>query len=108
MQYMEELSFFYRAIIDDCRIGATHISLYMALFQCWNLNCFESPVIFKSQKIMLMAKISSRTTYHKCMNDLVAYGYIKYTASYDPLVANQVYLNCYNVDTHIKPHLKSF
>lgn len=108
MHCMEELSVFYRAIIDDCRIGATHISLYMALFQCWNLNCFESPVIFKSKKIMLMAKISSRTTYHKCMNDLVAFGYIKYTPSYNPLVANQVYLNCYNVDAHTKTVMKSF
>jgi hypothetical protein len=90
---MEELSRFYRAIIDDCRISATHISLYMALFQCWNLNGFKSPVIFTSQKIMPMAKISSRATYHKCLNDLVAFGYIRYIPSYNPLMPNKAFFN---------------
>jgi len=95
---MDELSAFYRVIMDDCRISATHISLYMALFQCWNLNYFKSPVIFTSKKIMPMAKISSRATYHKCMNDLVAFGYVRYIPSYNPLLPNQVFFNCYNGD----------
>jgi hypothetical protein len=96
MQSMEELSVFYRAIMDDCRISATHISLYMALFQCWNLNCFKSPVIFNSRKIMPMAKISSRATYHKCLNDLAAFGYIKYIPSFNPLLPNKVYFDVIN------------
>ena len=107
MQSIEELSVFYRAIMDDCRISATHISLYMALFQCWNLNHFKSPVIFKCKKIMLMAKISSRTTYHKCMNDLVAFGYFQYVPSYNPLIQNQVFFNSYNRDPYRKSDQKS-
>lgn len=104
---MEELSVFYRAILDDCRISATHISLYMALFQCWNLNCFKCPVFFKSKTIMPMAKISSRATYHKCMNDLVAFGYVRYIASYNPLIPNQAFFNCYNNDGYTKSVIKN-
>jgi hypothetical protein len=89
---MEELSAFYRAIMDDCRISATHISLFMALFECWNLNGFKSPVFFNSSKIMPMAKISSRATYHKCLKDLVAFGYIRYTPSNNPVIQCKVFL----------------
>ncbi len=86
METIKELSGFYKAIMDDCRISATHISLYMALFQRWNLNHFEGPVIFSSHEIMPMAKIDSRATYHKCLQDLVEYGYIKYTPSFNSII----------------------
>lgn len=93
MEKVKELSGFYQAIIDDCRIGATHISLYMALFQRWNLNHFEGPVIFLSREIMPMAKIDSRATYHKCLHDLVEYGYIRYIPSCNQFLKSQVYLD---------------
>lgn len=93
MEKVKELSGFYQAIMDDCRIGATHISLYMALFQRWNLNHFEGPVFFSSREIMPMAKIDSRATYHKCLHDLVEYGYVRYIPSYNQLLKCQVYLD---------------
>ncbi len=92
METLQELSGFYNAIADDPRIGATHISLYMALFQCWNLSGFENAVSFTSQEIMPMAKIYSRATYHKCLQDLVDYGYIKYVPSCNPFLKNIAYL----------------
>lgn len=96
METLHELSAFYDAIADDPRIGATHISLYMALFQRWNLCGFENPVSFTSQEIMPLAKINSRATYHKCLNDLVDYGYITYISSCNPFLKNIVYfkMNC--------------
>lgn len=93
MEAIKKLSGFYEQIADDCRIGATHISLYMAFFECWNRNKFCGPVIFNSREIMEMAKIDSRATYHKCLKDLVEFGYVKYFASFNPVVKNKVYLD---------------
>jgi hypothetical protein len=59
-------------------IKARHISLYMALFECWNKNCFENPVSITREIIMPIAKISGIATYHKCIKDLYNFGYIKY------------------------------
>ena len=44
MRQVQELTNFYSAIRDDPRIGATHISLYMVLFQFYNLNQFRNQV----------------------------------------------------------------
>jgi len=84
MDRVSMLTAFYDAITKDARIGATHISLYMALFQKWGLNDFKSPVSFTSREIMQMAKIQSRATYHKCLRDLVEGGYIRYFPSCHP------------------------
>jgi hypothetical protein len=92
MTEIKALSGFYKAIAADCRISTTHISLYMALFQCWNENLFENPVAFTSGEIMPMAKIDSRATYHKCLRDLVEYGYIRYTPSCNPFLKSMVWI----------------
>ena len=82
---------FYEAALTDPRIGATHISLYMALFQRWWLSDFREPVNFTSREIMLLAKISSRATYHRCLRDLVEGGYIRYVPSCHPLFKSLVF-----------------
>lgn len=92
MEAIQELSGFYRQIAEDCRIGTTHISLYMAFFECWNRNNFCGPVIFTGREIMKMAKIDSRATYHKCLKDLVELGYLKYIPSFNRVVKNKVFL----------------
>ena len=38
MELFEPLAEFYETIADDGRISATHISLYIALLQQWNLK----------------------------------------------------------------------
>jgi hypothetical protein len=83
---------FYEAISKDARIGATHISLYMALFHKWGLDHFENPIAFTSQEIMPMAKIDSRATYHKCLRDLVECGYIRYIPSCNPFLKSIAFL----------------
>ena len=92
MELFPPLTEFYKAIEDDLRIGATHISLYMALLQQWNLNGGNNPVLICRPAIMNAAKISSRHTYNKCINSLHEYGYIVYEASVNPLVCSKAYL----------------
>ena len=92
MEQVKELISFYSAIKSDPRIGTTHISLYMALFQFYNLNRLSNPILITRTAVMEVAKISGLATYHKCMKDLVEYGYIQYQPSYNPSISSRVYL----------------
>ena len=92
MEQVKELTSFYSAIKSDPRIGTTHISLYMALFQFYNLNRLTNPILITRTAVMEVAKISGLATYHKCMKDLVEYGYIQYQPSYNPSISSRVYL----------------
>jgi hypothetical protein len=93
MELFPPLSFFYNAIADDSKIGATHISLYMALLQQWNLNGGNNPINISRKSLMKSAKINSRHTYNKCMNNLNEYGYIVYKPSSNGYVGGRVILN---------------
>ncbi len=93
MALFSPLTEFYKAIAEDQRIGSTHISLYMALLQQWNINDGKNPVLIYRPAIMKAAKISSRHTYNKCINSLHEYGYIIYEASLNPVVHSKAYLN---------------
>lgn len=94
---VNELSAFFEAIRDDNRISPTHIALFMALFQCWHQQAFQTPVHISRREIMALAKISGLATYHRCIKELDQYGYIRYTPSFHPakrslvIFANQRY-----------------
>ncbi len=89
---INELTIFYTAIREDCRIGISHICVYMALFQLYNLNHFQNPVEITRSMVMELAKISGLATYHKCMADLQEWGYIQYVASHDHRVMSTITL----------------
>lgn len=74
----------------DHQIGPNHVSLYMTLLQQCCLKG-ENTIFLKSAEICQLAKLG-RTTFHKCMKDLDARGYIKYTPSYSAKVGNMVLL----------------
>ena len=78
MELFPPLTEFYEAIEDDVRIGTSHISLYMALLQQWNLNGGINPVTIVRTSIMKAVKINARYTYNKCINNLQEFGYITY------------------------------
>jgi hypothetical protein len=93
MELFPPLTSFYSAIANDTRIGATHISLYMALLQQWNLNKGENPILIERKKVMKAAKISSRHTYNHCINDLHNYNYIIYKPSVNASVQTEIIIN---------------
>jgi len=90
--YVTQLTGFYTAIGRDDRITSMHISVYMALFQYWNLNSFRNPVYITRREIMQVAKVQ-RNSYHKCMKDLHVFGYIQYMPSFHPVLGSQVHLH---------------
>ncbi|MFY0608533.1 MAG: hypothetical protein JXR10_17585 [Cyclobacteriaceae bacterium] len=84
-------------ITEDNRLHATHVSLYISLFTLWNLNRFENPISINREEVMKISKIGSRNTYHKCLNELDQFGYLKYLPSHNPLKGSLI--NMYNFDT---------
>ena len=92
MEIFQPLTGFFKAIENDGRIGWTHISLYFALLHKWNLDQSQNTIVVARDELMRIAKINARHTYNKCMNELDAYGYIKYTPSSNPAVGSRVEL----------------
>jgi hypothetical protein len=92
MEKIRELSLFFAAIRGDHRIGPTHISLYMAIFQLYNLNGFQNPVRTNRASLMGIAKIAGLATFHKCIKELHAFGYVEWRASHNSKVMSSIFL----------------
>ena len=71
MNYIRHLTGFYDKIQQDERLNPTHISLYLALFQFWNINHFQNPISISRNEMMRLSKISALGTYHKCIKELL-------------------------------------
>ena len=89
---LHPLTQFLNSIREDNRISPTHISLYMALFQFYILNCYQNPIEISRLSVMDRAKISGLATYHKCIKDLNDYNYIRYQPSFNPRISSKVWL----------------
>ena len=93
MNYIRHLSaFFFRHTKRDTRLNANHISLYLALFQYWNLNRFQNPFPISRVEVMAISGIGSKNTYHKCLKELHQYGYIYYQASLSKFQKSNIHI----------------
>lgn len=80
-----------RHMAGDPRMLATHVSLYAALFICWQRQGFIQPFIISRRELMEFSKIASIATYHKCIKELDVCGYICYQPTYHPRNGSLVY-----------------
>jgi hypothetical protein len=80
-----------RRMAKDQRLLASHISLYTALFICWQRQGFIQPFAVCRKELMGFSKIASIATYHKCIKELDEYGYIRYQPSCHPKLGSQIY-----------------
>ena len=99
MNYIRHLTAFYEMVSSDDRLFPSHISLYMALFQLWNLNHFKNPVSICRKDTLQLSKIGSYNTYHKCLHDLHSFGYIKYEPSHNQFIGSKVHLYSFDTST---------
>jgi carbamoylphosphate synthase large subunit len=76
---------------DSCLL-ATHVSLFTAMFVCWQRNGFVQPFSVSRKELMAFSKIASVATYHKCIRELDKNGYIRYQPSYHPMAGSLIYL----------------
>ncbi|SDI02029.1 hypothetical protein SAMN04488062_12035 [Flavobacterium omnivorum] len=101
MNYIKHLTGFFDRIVHDRNLNPTHISLYIALFQFWNINRFKNPISITRDEVMRISKICSKATYHKCMRELNDKGYLKYEPSFNPYKGSMVIL--FNFSEDLKP-----
>jgi hypothetical protein len=92
MNYIKQLTGFFERVSNDERLNPTHVSLYMSLFQYWNINRFQNPISITRHEVMRISKIYSKATYHKCMRELHTFGYLRYEPSYNPFRGSLVHL----------------
>ena len=103
MNYIKHLTGFFNKAADEQKLNPTHISLYLALFQCWNVNRFKNPTGISRDEIMNASKINSNATYHKCMKDLQTLGFIEYLPTYNPHSSSNVNMINFTEDNKTKP-----
>lgn len=90
MNYIKHLNGVFQQFSKDSRLNPTHISLYMALFQFWNINRFPDIYFINREEVMNMAKIGSKATYHRCLRNMDHWKYIYYYPSHNPYKGSQI------------------
>ncbi|WP_026935021.1 hypothetical protein [Christiangramia echinicola] len=90
MNYIKLLNAAFEKFFFDDRLNPTHISLYMALFQEWNSSRFADGFFVNRRELMHMAKIGSKSTYHRCITDLDSWSYLSYFPSYNPYKGSKI------------------
>ena len=89
MEFSQKILSFLELIEDDPRIGPSHISLFLAILYASKEELNGSPITVFKKDIIKHAKISEGT-YHRCMHQLTAYGYLKYNPSFNPMSGSLV------------------
>lgn len=90
---MEILVKFLTLVESDPRISPVHISLFVALWKKWVDSGSEGPLSFFRKDLADLCKIAGTNTFHKSIRELHAYGYIRYTPSYNHFLGSLVSFN---------------
>lgn len=90
INYIKHLNGVFEQFSKDSRLNATHISLYVALFQCWNNNFFREEFYINRQEVMAFSKIGSKSTYHRCIKQLSHWKYLLYSPSKNPYKGSKI------------------
>lgn len=101
MNYIQHLNEIFTDFYSDDRLHNGHISLYLAVFYYWNLHYFQDGFYANRTELMQMAKIGSRSTYHRLIKELSEFGYIEYLPSRNPKQYSMVRVshNCTDIGT---------
>ncbi|SDR77390.1 hypothetical protein SAMN04487764_0617 [Gillisia sp. Hel1_33_143] len=83
VNYILHLNAVLRMFAKDDRITSSHRSLYLAFFELWNQKHFPQTFMVNSKQVMELAKIRSRTTYLKLLQDLKTWEYLQYHSSHN-------------------------
>ena len=88
VNYILHLNAVLRKFAKDDRITASHRSLYLAFFELWNQKHFPQTFMVNSKQVMELAKIRSRTTYLKLLQDLKTWEYLQYHSSHNSKIGS--------------------
>ncbi len=81
INFIRHFNAFYTLVHEHERLRANDISLYMALFQLWNLEHFPVSLIVSRRVVMKLCKIGSLHTYTQCLKRLHNFGLLTYEPS---------------------------
>jgi hypothetical protein len=76
----------------DTEMRQSAVSLCMALLYEWHRAAKQNPFSVSRYKLMQLAHLKSKVTYHKCIGQLRDFGYIQYAPSYHPRLGSQIVL----------------
>lgn len=83
---------FMKRAADDHRLLPSHLSLVMAIFYSRTDDTPGAATRVSRSRLMRFSRIKSIATYHKCLKDLIGFGYISYEPSYHPTNASSIWL----------------
>jgi len=83
---------------SDDRLTVWHMCMYTAMLQIWFQSDCSNPFQISRSRILKLSHIGNIVTYHKCIKELVNFGYIKYFPSYHPLNGSKVFL--FGISSH--------
>ena len=90
MNYIRHLNSVFELFTKDSRLNPTHISIYIALFQLWNINRFTDSFYVNREEVMRIAKVGSKSTYHRCLKELDYWKYVRYLPSHNPYKGSRI------------------
>lgn len=90
MNYIKHINGVLQQFNGDSRLNPTHISLYIALFQLWNIHHFPEVFFIAREEVMKKSKIGSIATYHRCLRNLNDWKYIDYLPSHNPYKGSEI------------------
>lgn len=99
VNYISQLTAVITKFAEDDRLNTAHVSLYLALFQFWNLNRFENPISLNRSEAMRVSKIGSKSTYHRCINELSEWKYLEYLPSKNPMKGSTINMYTFGTST---------
>ena len=86
------------AVKSDDRLNSYHISLYTALLY-YGKGIRQIPFHASRRKLMGFSRIKSGATYHKCLRELISYGYVDYHPSFHPQQGSRIVLTATTVSS---------
>ena len=107
MNYIKHLTGFFNRIALENSLNPTHISLYLTLFQCWNVNRFKNPITISRDEMMKGSKIASKATYHKCIKELQRLKFLDYFPSYNPYSGTEVFMINFSEGNNFSTNISS-
>lgn len=90
VNYIKHLCTIHILFTDDNRLTPSHISLYMAVFQMWNISRFSPSLLIIRSELMQISKVRSKSTYHRTIKELHDFGYLEYFPSRNPHVGSKL------------------
>ncbi len=103
INFIHHLNAFYSLIHENERLRANDISLYLALFQLWNLRRFPVSLEIDRESVINLCKIRSNHTYARCLKRLDDYGLLTYEPSEQPYLRSVIKMvPLEKNDTHVR------